>query len=65
MNIRKMAIITAIREAERTMGEDSEFTCSKAIDLLGVDQDSEEATEVLVVYSELQSISHHLPFAAQ
>jgi hypothetical protein len=50
MNIRKMAIITAIREAERRLGEGSEFTCEKAIEILEEDQDGPVAVEVLRVY---------------
>ena len=55
MNIRKMAIITAIREAERLLGEDNEFTCKRAIEILEEDQDGPVASEVLRVYSELHA----------
>ena len=66
MNTRKMAIMFAIREAERMVGEDGEeFVCAKAIDLLEADQDGPEAVEVLKVHAEMHSVGHCLPYISK
>jgi len=59
MNIRKMVIITAIREAERRLGEGNENTCTRACDILEVDQNGPHALEVSIVYAGLYA--HNLP----
>jgi len=52
--IEKMAIVTAIREAEKKLGDiDNEFICSTAINILGFAQDSKESVKVINVYSKL------------
>ena len=53
MNIRKMVIITAIREAERRLGEGNENTCARACDILEIGQNGSEALEVSIVYAGL------------